>query len=173
MQIGTFLPVEKEYVIDIDISDYDNVRLCGCKDAKFCAKCWPLMKCGMKVLDYLLSTCFGFSQLLWIYSGRRGVHCWVSDATAKGMDNEARSAVTDFLHIYSGSDKTGKRLTFNTAYPHPTFDLESDVATICEKYFVEMYCDSYSENSMDIFASKERWQKIVDLIDANGMHRNR
>jgi DNA primase small subunit len=158
------LPVAKEYVVDIDISDYDNVRFCGCKEAKFCTKCWPLMTCGMKVLDHLLSDCFGFDQKLWIYSGRRGIHCWVSDAQARAMDNEARSAVTEFLHIYVGSEKTGKKLTLSR-FLHPTFGMNSQVFEICEAYFMSMYCDTDGEDSMNIFESKEKWEKIVELID--------
>jgi len=167
VQPGVFVPVSKEYVIDIDISDYDNVRFCGCKDAKYCEKCWPLMLCGMKALDHLLGQCFGFDHRLWIYSGRRGVHCWVSDDEARNLDNESRSAVTDFLHIYIGNDKSGKKLTLNTRFTHPTFAVDSELFSICEQYFIDIYCDRDADRSMNIFENKDTWIQLVNLLDGN------
>ena len=42
---------------------------------------------------------FGFKHLLWVYSGRRGVHCWVSDEHARRLDNASRKAIVGFLEI--------------------------------------------------------------------------
>ena len=42
------MPVERELVFDIDLTDYDDVRTCG-KGAHICNKCWPLMAIAIKV----------------------------------------------------------------------------------------------------------------------------
>ena len=45
---GAFIPVERELVFDIDLTDYDDVRSCG-KEGHICNKCWPLMAVAVQV----------------------------------------------------------------------------------------------------------------------------
>jgi len=41
--------------------------------------CFIIALCGAQVIDRGLREDFGFENILWVYSGRRGVHCWVCD----------------------------------------------------------------------------------------------
>ena len=53
----------------------------------------------MRIIDRVLRQDFGFKHLFWVYSGRRGVHCWVSDKRARKMTSEARKAIVGFLEV--------------------------------------------------------------------------
>lgn len=114
-----FAPVERELVMDIDMTDYDDVRTC-CSAANICGKCWPLMTVAVKVIDAGLRADFGFKHLLWVYSGRRGIHVWVCDKRARRMSNEARAAVAEYFSVYKGTDASGLTKRVSLTVPlHP------------------------------------------------------
>lgn len=74
---------------------------------------------------------FGFQHLLWVFSGRRGIHCWVCDSRVRPLQNDARGAVIEFLSVHKvrgggatgvnaqGNDATAKRRAL-THPLHPT-----------------------------------------------------
>lgn len=92
-------PEQRELVFDIDLTDYDTVRHCGCSDKKICPVCWGYMKMAVKVMDRGLRDDFGFQKIAWFYSGRRGVHAWISDEIARNLTDEGRSSVARYFEV--------------------------------------------------------------------------
>ncbi len=98
------IPVEREYVIDIDLTDYDHIRQC-CKGKKLCGKCWNFVKAAHDVLKFILEEAFGFKHILWVFSGRRGIHAWVCDKRARAMKKKIRKSITEFMNFTISNDK--------------------------------------------------------------------
>ncbi|GAA6027276.1 hypothetical protein JCM8097_002549 [Rhodosporidiobolus ruineniae] len=117
---SAFRPLTRELVFDIDMTDYDSVRTC-CKDKAMCRRCWKFITVAVKVLDELLRTDFGFTHLLWVYSGRRGIHLWISDPQALELTDDQRSAIVRYIDIVKGFQNMDKRAGLQRPL-HPTLD---------------------------------------------------
>lgn len=151
---GSFQALEKELVFDIDMTDYDDVRSC-CSAADICSKCWTLMTIAIRILDRALRDDFGFQHLLWVYSGRRGIHCWVCDEAARKLSVAARSAVAEYLSLVKGGEETVKKVILSDPI-HP-FIRES--LTVVERYF-----SRYALQEQDILGRKETLDKVLALV---------
>jgi len=132
---GAYKPVEKELVFDIDMDDYDEIRTC-CQGSKMCPKCWTFMKAAQRVLQRTLTEDFGFKHLLFVYSGRRGMHCWVGDKTARQLNNDHRSAVAEYMKMVAGGiGKSRADIKMNGCEElHPSIEA---AYRICLKVFKE------------------------------------
>ena len=104
-----FVPVLRELVFDIDLSDYDDIRTSS-SQAVITQKCWRFMVTAINVLDLRLRDEFGFKHIFWVYSGRRGVHGWVCDTRALKLDDVARSAVVDYLSVVPSGISANKKV---------------------------------------------------------------
>ncbi|KAK1151312.1 DNA primase small subunit isoform X1 [Acipenser oxyrinchus oxyrinchus] len=151
---GTFQALEKELVFDIDMTDYDDVRNC-CSAAEICSKCWTLMTIAIRILDRALKEDFGFKHRLWVYSGRRGVHCWVCDEAARKLSQSARAAVAEYLSAVKGGEEAIKKVQLSDPI-HP-FIKES--LKVLEHYF-----EDYALVNQDILGSKESIDKVLALL---------
>lgn len=144
-----FAAEEKELVFDIDITDYDDVRDC-CSGGAVCNECWPLMNCAIEVLELALRDYFGLQNRLWVFSGRRGIHCWVCDPGVTKYDGRIRTAIIKFLHTYTGNDRSNIKVDlakpFNNRLPVSLHTFYTKALEICEKYFRDHVC-----GRMDLF----------------------
>lgn len=150
---GKLQTQERELVFDIDLTDYDGVRNCGCSGAKICNKCWKFMGMAIDVMDGGLREDFGFEHLAWFYSGRRGVHCWVCDDKARKLSNEARSAVATYFEVNLGTDKNKNNHLSSPL--HPTL---SRAYKILEPQFVKSVLPAEGHG---ILATRASWTKLL------------
>lgn len=125
-------PLEKELVFDIDMDDYDPYRTC-CSGAQVCDRCWKFIKLAIKVMEVCLKEDFGFNSFIWVFSGRRGAHCWVSDKRARLLNDQQRRAILDYVNVVR--DRSGrKRLSLRRPYhPHLLRSLN-----ILKPYFIDI-----------------------------------
>ncbi|DAZ97674.1 TPA: hypothetical protein N0F65_009675 [Lagenidium giganteum] len=151
-----FVPDARELVFDIDLTDYDDIRTC-CEGATICAKCWQFMVPAVKVLDASLREDFGFEHILWVYSGRRGIHCWVSDEIARNLTNEARSAVVQYLSLVEGNENSKRKVHLKDPM-HPSLERAYQ---LLEPLFVEIIA---SEDGQNIFSHEKHWTKVLDMV---------
>ncbi|XP_037069098.1 DNA primase small subunit-like [Pollicipes pollicipes] len=159
--VPVFQPQEKELVFDIDMTDYDEVRTC-CSGADICRKCWTFMTIAVKCMDDTLRKDFGFEQLLWVYSGRRGVHCWVCDAAARQLSQPARAAVAEYMQLVRGGQNQAKKVVIGEQL-HPM--VARSVET-CKQYFGAVCLDQ-----QDIFATAEQHTTLLKLIPDDAMRK--
>ncbi|XP_072997262.1 uncharacterized protein [Typha latifolia] len=153
---NVFAPVERELVFDIDMSDYDDVRYC-CSGADICLDCWPLMTVAIKVMDSALRDDFGFNHILWVYSGRRGVHCWVCDHRARRLNDEQRASIADYFRVYKGGENSSKKVALTGPVLHPF--LARSYTNVLKPFFEEtLLC------RQKLLISEDKCQKILELI---------
>ena len=113
-----FRPMAKELVFDIDLTDYDEIRTC-CSKANICHKCWSFVAMAIKIVDTALREDFGFQHIMWVYSGRRGAHAWISDKRARTMDDQRRKALAGYLEVVKGGAQSGKKVNVKRPlHPH-------------------------------------------------------
>ena len=91
------------------MTDYDSIRTC-CSGADICKHCWGFIAAAVRVLDSAIREQFGYKYLLWVYSGRRGIHLWVSDREAMELTDEQRRAIVGYLTVVQGGKEMHKKV---------------------------------------------------------------
>jgi len=158
IKAAEFKPHQRELVFDIDMTDYDEIRTC-CSGAAICERCWPFMNVALKIVDQALREDFGFENLLWVYSGRRGIHCWVSDVRARKLTNDGRTAVAHYLNVVAGGDQARKVALKSPMYPFLDRALE-----ICTDYFERWILGDAKDQGQDILRSVESQKKLLAVV---------
>nr|BAC76768.1 DNA primase catalytic subunit [Coprinopsis cinerea] len=155
---GSFTPTLRELVFDIDMTDYDLVRTC-CSDAAICKRCWTFISAAVKVLDRSIREHFGYEKLLWVYSGRRGIHLWISDVEAMELSDAQRKAIVGWMNVVNvGSRETSKKLNVRTAskvLPPPLQDALEELVPIFSDLIL---------GDQDSLASENGWETLLEFV---------
>lgn len=154
-----FKTVERELVFDIDMTDYDDIRTC-CTGANICLRCWPYMTMALKVVDKSLREDFDYKHIVWFYSGRRGIHCWVCDSEARSLPNEARDAVVSYLGVEFGGDENSDKRVAKT-FQQPFHPMISRAYSMLEPYFESCIADGKGQG---LLARKDKYMKILNKL---------
>ncbi|KAG9390054.1 DNA primase small subunit PRIM1 [Carpediemonas membranifera] len=99
----------KDLIFDIDLTDYDRFRHC-CQGKKICRRCWEYMKIGADITKKAMEEFFDFKHMLLVFSGRRGIHVWVSDFEARLFTAQERGAVVRLLSYERDGNKPATTL---------------------------------------------------------------
>ena len=74
---------------------------------------------AIKVVDAALHEDFGFQHIMWVFSGRRGAHAWVSDKKARDMSDVKRKAIAGYFEVIKGGNQSGKKVNVRRPlHPH-------------------------------------------------------
>ncbi|KAK6345093.1 hypothetical protein TWF718_007025 [Orbilia javanica] len=151
---GSFKPIEKELVFDIDLTDYDEIRTC-CSKTKICIKCWQFVTMAIKVVDVALREDFGFQHIMWVYSGRRGAHAWVCDKKARRLDDGKRRAIAAYFEVVKGGSQSGKKVNLDRPL-HPHIRRSHDILK-----------DDFKRNileNQDPFRTEKQAERLLQLL---------
>lgn len=156
-------PLTKELVFDIDLTDYDEIRTC-CSGTDICQKCWRFIQVASEILDASLREDFGFKHLIWVFSGRRGAHCWVSDARARQLDETTRRSIVEYLDVLgSKQQKMGKKL-LNLKKPfHPHIERSFNILKHNFTSIILEEQDPWLTMAGDDKAGKN-WEQVEELL---------
>lgn len=153
--LGDEFKVESKYLVfDIDIDDYDIVRICECKNddnkGSYCKKCWFLVTHSAKILALFLETYYGFRNIFCVFSGRRGIHLWVVDKKC--------------LQLTENSRKTLIKNIKSMFLKYPKLKLLSLCKSTIETYFERNENALFSAKFKDAFLSYLSENKIADRV---------
>lgn len=152
------------------MTDYDAIRTC-CQDKAMCKRCWGFIVLACKVLDRILREDFDFHHLLYVYSGRRGIHIWVSDAAACDLTDDQRKAIVGYIELVKGGVGKEKKVNLSKTvhssieYVHycliTTHDLTSTSSAIetLGKGFVKLCL-----KDQEVFKTTEQWELLLRLL---------
>lgn len=156
----------REFIYDIDIDEYDLVRTCGCHGDVYCKDCWSLVQEAAIFIDKTMKDDFGFKDIIWFFSGRRGVHGWVMDKVTREFDQEQRVAILNYLTFIHDE----KRSQSIEEIPNEAKPLRNRIYALVAKAFLEKTTpETLKEIGISINKAKEIIERVktIENFDHN------
>lgn len=140
----------QECPLRIDIDADGSGRTCPCgKEKRVCDQCWPIMQQNMLVISKWLKEDYKLEKFFWVFSGRRGVHCWIFDDNILSKDNVWR-------------DKFAQDITnFNIILK----ESHARIKDVLPTYAYKMGLDEVVLKPMDFALKKTIWDMGRPIID--------
>lgn len=101
---------------------------------------------------------FGFQKIMWVFSGRRGLHGWVYDPELMNLKSNQRSALLSYLDLPVSSDGSGRRSISNLSHRYA-----ERLVKLASVAFDEIIL-----NDQRLFKSKEFRTKFIKMIPNEG-----
>lgn len=122
----------------------------------------------MRVLHEALTEQFGFKHLLWVYSGRRGIHLWIADKEAMELDDEKRKAIVGWLEVIKGGKEMKKKVNVRLGVNKnaPGY-LPPSLQTALEP--LATLFSSLILTDQNCFGSEEGYESLLQLIPDGGV----
>lgn len=97
-----------------------------------------------------------------MFSGRRGIHCWVCDKTARHLDNKNRNAIAEYLNMFT-QQNSSNRVTLSGDRMHHSMKRAHRV--------VESYFDEICLNDQNTFGTSDGRKMLLDLINDDSIRK--
>lgn len=153
-------PILKELVFDIDLTDYDEIRTC-CSKTDICKKCWRFIQVAAEIISVALREDFGFEHFVWVFSGRRGAHCWVSDRRARELDEAARKSIVEYMDVLSNKTLKMGRMLLGIKKPyHPHIERSFEIV---KNQFSDIILQEQNPWATSA-GSEENWDNVETLL---------
>lgn len=91
-----------------------------------------------------------------MYSGRRGIHCWISDQAAINLTDDQRRAIVGYLEVVKGGAHQHKKVDLQRPL-HPF--LKRTVETVLNSPFNKVILED-----QDCFRHEIGWEALLRLL---------